>query len=382
MERTRWLFVTLGLGMVAIIAAATVANTGLNSLPVLLVFSGTCAIFLLWRSAPALVAVLLFAVMSALVVVFHGFVSTTPLALFLLATLATWRAPRRWIALVLGVATIAHVIVQLALEQDTILTGIATAVGVMFLYSIGGLLVSERVQRERVARLLREVEQHRAMEETASLAAERGRMARELHDVLAHTLSGLAIQLESARILAGEPTVPAELRETVERAHRLSRAGLQEARRAVAALRGDQLPGPELLPLLVEEHRLSANGAVQFAASGTPRALDAEANLAIYRTAQEALSNVRKHAPGAAVSLSLQWLDTEVVLTVQDDGGNSVTQVEHDTSGLAGVHQPGYGLTGMAERAELLGAKLATGPQDAGFQVRLSVPLESVGKDE
>lgn len=378
MERTRWLFVGLGLSMVAIIVAATIATAGASSLPLLAVFSASCAVFLLWRSAPDSVAVLLFAVMAGLVVIFYGIVSTTPLALFLLATLATWRTPRRWIALVLAAASVAHLAIQLALGQDTLLTGGATVVGVIFLYSIGRLLVSERSQRERVAQLLRELEQHRGTEETAFLEAERGRMARELHDVLAHTLSGLSIQLESARILVGTEPVSPALKESVERAQRLSRAGLQEARRAVAALRGDQLPGPDLLPTLVEEHRLSANGVVALRVIGEARPLDAETSLAIYRTAQEALSNVRKHAPGASVNLSLEWSDSEVTLIVQDGGASEPDAAAADSG--SGV-LPGYGLTGMAERAELLGANLVTGQHASGFQVRLTVPLEGAGRD-
>jgi signal transduction histidine kinase len=194
-------------------------------------------------------------------------------------------------------------------------------------------------------------------------------MARELHDVLAHTLSGLAIQLESARLLASKEEISDELRDAVERAQQLSRTGLQEAGRAVATLRGDQMPGPDLLPTLVEEHRLATSGPVRLCVSGQPHRLDAETSLALYRTAQEALSNVRKHARGAAVDLALDWSDASVVLTVQDDGGvDSVAGAANDS---------GFGLTGMAERASLLGATLETGRSELGFRVRLTVPIDA-----
>jgi signal transduction histidine kinase len=352
--------------MIALVVAATVVSSGPTSLPALGGFAMASAAFLLWRNALNWVAVILFALAAASVVALYWLVSTTPLALFFLAAAATWREPRRPIALTLALATVSHAAVQLVLGQDTILTGLATVVGVAFLFALARLVLSERQQRERIAQLLAEVEQRRQSERASFLMAERGRMARELHDVLAHTLSGLAIQLEGARILGAQDGVPRPLREAVENAHRLSRAGLQEARRAVAALRGDQLPGPDLIPDLVEEHRLSAGSLLRYTVTGSARSLDAEASLALYRTAQEALSNVRKHAAGAAVDIGLEWTPSSVILTVQDTGG----------AGLGPTAGSGFGLTGMAERADLIGATLETGMLGRGYRVRLTIPSE------
>ncbi len=370
MKRTRSVFLVLVLGMVALIVVYTALNAVLITYAVLAVFAAASTVFVVPRRMPAMVAILLFGLTAASVVVVYWLISATPLALFLLAALATWREPRRLLALVLAVATVAHLAVQLSLGQDTVLTALATVGGVGFIYLIGRLLVSERVQREKVAQLLLDVEQSREAERASYVMAERGRMARDLHDVLAHTLSGLAIQLEGARILASQESVPPALRDAVENAHRLSRMGLQEARRAVSALRGDELPGVEMIPALVEEHRLATGSAARFSTSGMALPVDADANLALYRTAQEALSNVRKHAAGAAVDVTLEWSEDAVVLTISDDGAaNSSPAAE-----------PGYGLTGMAERAELLGATLQTGPFKEGFRVRFAVPIESRGK--
>jgi len=372
MERVRGQFVALGLGMIVLVVIATLINRGPIVLPMLIVFAAAGAALLLWARMPRAIVVVDFAIMAASVVLLYWLVSATPLALFLLAAFATAREPRRWLAVVLALATGAHLAVQLSLGQDTIVTALATIAGVAFLFAVSRLLVSERTQRVQIAELLAEVEERRQQEKASDMLAERGRMARELHDVLAHTLSGLAIQLEGARILSTQHAVPAALRDSVERAHQLSRAGILEAKRAVAALRGDQLPGPELLQELVDEHRLSAGSPIRLIITGEPAPLDADASLAIYRTAQEALSNVRKHAPGAAVEIMLSWTPSAVILEVIDHGG----QISGDP---IADHGSGYGLTGMAERAELLGASIETGPFDDGFRVRLTVPIDAVG---
>jgi signal transduction histidine kinase len=371
MQRSRTIFLVLVLGMVALIVAYTVLKAQLGSYPVLVVFAVASTVFVVPGRMPAIVATFLFGLTAAAVVVVYWLVSTTPLALFLLAALATWREPRRLLALVLAVATGAHLAVQLALGQDTVLTALATVGGVAFIYLIGRLLMSERSQREKVAQLLLDVEQSREAERASYVMAERGRMARDLHDILAHTLSGLAIQLEGARILAAQDSASPALRDAVENAHRLSRMGLQEARRAVSALRGDELPGVEMIPALVEEHRLATGSAARFSTSGMALPVDADANLALYRTAQEALSNVRKHAVGAAVDVTLEWSKDAVVLIISDDGAANSSPAP----------EAGYGLTGMAERAELLGATLETGPFKGGFRVSLRIQVENGTSD-
>lgn len=134
-------------------------------------------------------------------------------------------------------------------------------------------------------------------------------------------------------------------------------------------LRGDDRPGPELLGDLVEAHRRAAGGSARFTQTGDPVPLPADARLAIYRTCQEALTNVRKHAPGASVDVSLCWNADTAVLTI-DDRDSSI--------GPRQAPGAGYGLTGMAERAELLGGQLTAGPTATGFRVELTVPLAHV----
>ena len=146
----------------------------------------------------------------------------------------------------------------------------------------------------------------------------------------------------------------------IERAHGLAAAGLSEAREAIAALRGDALPGPERLPALLETFGAGCTLTV----TGEPAVLGSEARLAVYRTAQEALTNVRKHSLPESVDVRLEYAPDGTRLIVEDVGETVAA-----TNGRAG-----YGLTGMRERAELLGGRLRAGPTDAGFKVELWLP--------
>jgi signal transduction histidine kinase len=206
----------------------------------------------------------------------------------------------------------------------------------------------------------------RAAREQAAVLNERQRLARELHDVLAHTLSGLAVQLEGARLLADRTQADTRLREQVANAQRLAREGMVNAKRAVATLRGDALPGPEQLPALVDQARLSGLP-VALTVVGQSRPIPAEAGLAVYRAVQEALTNTAKYAGrGASASVVLTWTGAGVTVEITDSGGDQVP---------AGMASGGFGLTGLAERAALAGGRLEAGPTSDGWRVTLSLPI-------
>jgi signal transduction histidine kinase len=199
--------------------------------------------------------------------------------------------------------------------------------------------------------------------------AERARLARELHDVLAHSLSALALQLESTRLLARDRRVDHDLTRALDQAHHIAVSGLQDARRAIAAARGDELPGPERIGLLAEAFGEQSGLPVDVEVQGEPRELAPDARLAIYRTAQEALTNVRRHATAERVEVKLAYLPQSTVLVVEDRA--SAGPPVPVGVGLAG---DGYGLTGMRERAELLGGELLAEPTANGFRVELRLP--------
>jgi len=220
-------------------------------------------------------------------------------------------------------------------------------------------------------RLIVELREAQAALAEAAALQERTRLAREIHDVLAHSLTGLSLQLEGARLLLQRDGAAPEAVSRVERAQALARSGLEETRRAVGALRGDSMPGPELLGALAESFTRDTGIACDCTVSGTPLPLASEARLALYRTAQEALSNVRKHAASASrVSLSLVWSADAAELTVADHDGGAARDSGLDLSATGG----GYGLSGVRERAELLGGTLAAGASGDGFRVHLRLP--------
>ena len=154
--------------------------------------------------------------------------------------------------------------------------------------------------------------------------------------------------------------------EAVERSHRLAKDGLEEARRAIDALRGGDMPGPDRLPALADAFEEQTGVPIRLSTDGDPRELPPDARLAIYRTAQEALTNVRRHAAAERVELRLRYAEDGTWLTVEDHGRRAV-----NGSAEAGL---GYGLTGMRERAELLDGRLAAAPTDDGFRVELYLP--------
>jgi signal transduction histidine kinase len=228
-----------------------------------------------------------------------------------------------------------------------------------------------REQEDLEERLLAELEESRNAELRATALAERQRLAREMHDVLAHSLSGLVVQLEGTRLLAATTPDDARLPAAIDRAHQLAKSGLDEARQAIGMLRGDELPGPEQLAELTAAFQADTAVPCRFTQSGTQRELSPAVRLALYRVTQEALTNVRKHARPERVDVTLGYLPDSVTLTVEDFSRTGMAFTD-STVGRDSVG--GYGLTGMRERAGLLGGTLDAGPARGGFQVLLRVP--------
>ena len=220
---------------------------------------------------------------------------------------------------------------------------------------------------DQAERLLIELEGTRAAQAWAAGLAERQRLAREMHDVLAHSLSGLMLQLEGARMLVADSSSDPRLPGVIERAHHLGKSGLEEARRAIGMLRDDELPGPERLAGLASQFQEVSGVPCQFTVAGQAYDLPSEAGLAVYRVAQEALTNITKHACPERVEVRLGYEPSAARLTIEDFAMNRETpRVTDDRSG--------YGLTGMRERAELLGGQLTATTTRGGFRVELRVP--------
>jgi signal transduction histidine kinase len=245
-----------------------------------------------------------------------------------------------------------------AVNDDAWLTTLATTAGLAL---AGYVLRLDAEARGTAQRLLNQERAARAAEAESAALAERARIAREIHDVLAHSLSAQLVHLEAARLLIERGADRDQIHERVVAARGMARDGLAETRQALSALRGDITPLEEFLSQLVG----TADGA-ETTVSGERRPLPAEASQAVRRVAQEALTNVRKHAPGAKVRMRLEYGEEQVTLVVRDSGGSP---------GELTATGGGYGLLGMRERAELLGGSLDAGPDEEGFVVTLKVPV-------
>lgn len=222
------------------------------------------------------------------------------------------------------------------------------------------------VADEQSQALIAQLAQTRLAEARAAALAERQRLAREMHDVLAHSLSGLVLNLESARLMTERGLIGPELQAALGRSHSLAKTGLEEARRAIGTLRDDDLPGPSRLAALANDFEADTGVPCRVVIAGEERDLASDCQLTVYRATQEALTNIRKHACAESV---------DVRLTYEPDGTRLV--VEDHGKGPRGVPPgggSGYGLTGMRERAELLGGTLVAGKTADGFRVELWTP--------
>ncbi|WP_161146420.1 sensor histidine kinase [Streptomyces sp. SID4982] len=245
-----------------------------------------------------------------------------------------------------------------AFNNDMWLTTAATVAGLAL---AGYVTRLDAEARGNAQRLLAQERAAREAEARSAALTERARIAREIHDVLAHSLSAQMVHLEAARLLLERDASREQVLERVVAARGMARDGLAETRQALSALRGELTPLEEFLTDLV-----SAADGGEVTVTGERRALPAEASQAVRRVAQEAMTNVRKHALGAEVRVRLDYSDHQVTLDVRDKGGRP---------GELAASGGGYGLLGMRERAELLGGSLDAGPDEEGFVVTLKVPV-------
>ncbi len=287
----------------------------------------------------------------------HGIWTAGPIFVAIVAAL--------WLPRLAGVLTLAFslaVLVTVLLLDGRGGGSLSLLISAVLVFLVLRLIRQVREQRDAIA-------DSRAAQARAAAAAERGRLAREMHDVLAHSLSALALQLESTRMLAADRNIDHEVTQAIDQAHQLAASGLQEARRAIATARGDELPGPDRIGVLADAFGQQSGLPVAVEVRGQPRELAPDARLAVYRTAQEALTNVRRHAAAERVEIELAYLPQSTVLVVADHAGaGTPPPAPLDLTGA------GYGLTGMRERAALLGGELRAEPTDDGFRVELRLP--------
>jgi signal transduction histidine kinase len=281
---------------------------------------------------------------------------------------------------VLAVASVASVlVVYLASNSLHGIPGPAAIIAVIAAIGLGDarrvVETAGRTEAEAQERTTETLSQLNAVQREQVILRERARIARELHDVVAHSVSMIAVQAETAPYTVRDIS-PEAAQGYREIAH-TAREALVEMRRLLSVLRADAkaevevTPQPRLdrLPELIEKHR-GAGGNAEIFVQGDPRSLSATIELSAYRIVQESLTNARRHAPGANVQVELTYLPDRLAVRVRDNGHGATLVLDPRSAG------GGHGLLGMQERATMLGGRFSAGPAtEGGFLVEAELPL-------
>ncbi len=306
--------------------------------------------------------------------------------LLVLYCLGVAETPRRLLAPVLAVPFVVLALTSVALTgsrpgaEEAILTVLLAALAPAA--ALGGI-----ARRASIA-----AETHRAARQVIAdtlfdhmARGERARIARELHDVVAHHISMIAVQAETARLAT--PGMPAAGAQRLLEIGNTARAGLTEMRRLLGVLRedaqaaspgavaADRRPQPGLRQLnqLIDEARDAAGTGLRLLVSGPPAALDPGVELAAYRIVQEGLTNARRHAPGAAVDVELHFTDAALRLRIRDNGPGP-----DGPPAAVPAAAGGHGLHGMRERAAAAGGELRAGAaHNGGFLIEATLPARA-----
>jgi signal transduction histidine kinase len=247
---------------------------------------------------------------------------------------------------------------------------------------IGALVRARRDSADRLAERAARLERDRELLTRQAIAEERLRIARELHDVVAHNLSVVVVQAQALQpAVTRDPELARGLAVSIED---VGREALEEMRHLLGVLRGSgdgpesqvetlgPQPGLDRLAALAEQVR-QAGLAVTVTVSGQPHPLPAAVALSAYRIVQEALTNVLKHAGPASTTVLVEYRDADLVLTISDDGRGAAAALDRST-----LPSFGHGLVGMRERVALFGGELSAGPRPGGgYQVRARIPLHT-----
>ncbi len=295
-----------------------------------------------------------------------------PLVAFAVERLKPW--PRLLVYVGLTAAVVAPIGLRFSPWSEALVNGLTAMTAILFVAAFADMRRKEQQTRERAEQLAAELEEANAQlaayatqAEELAVTQERNRLAREIHDNLGHYLTIVNVQIEAARVVMESD--PARALDAMDKAQELTQKGLARVRESVAALRESPVsnrPLDEAIASLVQEAQ-SSGIVAEFTVIGEPVALEHKVALALYRAAQEGLTNVCKHARASRVDVLLAYQPAEVRLEVRDNGVGAA-----QTNG-------GFGLLGIRERMQLLGGKLEldTGV-GKGFRLTASVPLSQM----
>ncbi len=374
-----WLVPGLALAIVAVSALTQPYGRTRNLVDMIVALVVAVITLALWKAAdrsaraqPRLLALLPFAL--AAMIVTSGWASLTtsggPFSL-----LSSFAAVIAGSAFSLGVATAITATGALAVLSAGLVYGVGTwgtfgyPLVMFFSLLLGRMLRGYRIHAEQSAALMANLEQLQEEQRRAAALDERNRIAREIHDVLAHALGSLGVQIQAAQALLTDQADIERAVAMLGQARRAATDGLNETRRALQALRADTPPLPDALADLGANHQRHYAARVDFDVTGQPRALPADANLALTRTAQEALVNTAKHAPRQPVRVTLDYQDGCTTLSV----ANPLRAAAAGYPALETVNG-GYGLAGLRERLLLIDGSLSAGPDHGNWVVTAQVP--------
>ncbi|MFJ8854282.1 sensor histidine kinase [Streptomyces sp. NPDC102437] len=379
-----WAVVLLGLSGMSMVSAPSVGAGRPAAVPIAL---GLCVVVALRRRVPEKMLLLAIAMGVAQLVtgVGPGVANFAMLVIvFTVATVGERWASRLALVCSLGAAGVS----TLRWPQEAPQGGWAEQTFVVIVLTVPFVLAwvlgdSMRTRRayfsqleERAARLERE----REAQSKVAVAAERARIARELHDVVAHNVSVMVVQADGAAYVMD--AAPDQAKQALETISSTGRQALAEMRRLLGVLRtgdaqesGEYVPQPDVDQIedLIDQVR-QAGLAVDFKIEGTPRPLPSGVELTAYRIVQEALTNTRKHGgPDAGASVRLVYFDDGLGLLIEDDGRGAAHELYED----GGADGAGHGMIGMRERVGMVGGTLDAGPRPGGgFRISALLPLK------
>ncbi|MFE2378463.1 sensor histidine kinase [Streptomyces sp. NPDC059398] len=378
-----WAVVLLGFSAMQWEASRTGPGYDVKAVPV---FLGLCTAVALRRRVPEAM-LLLVTVLGVAQLVFD--ISAGPADFAMLVLIYTVAADgKRWasrFALIGGLC--AGTLAQLRWHegptptwvQQTVFTMVAT-VPFVLAWVLGDSARTRRAYFAQLEERASRLEREREAQSKVAVAGERARIARELHDVVAHNVSVMVVQADGAAYVLDAS--PDQARQALETISSTGRQALAEMRRLLGVLRtgdapesGEYVPQPDVQQIedLVEQVRV-AGLTVDFRVEGTPRPLPSGVELTAYRIVQEALTNTRKHGgPDVGASVRLVYFDDGLGLLVEDDGRGAAHELYQD----GGADGQGHGLIGMRERVGMVGGTLDAGPRPGGgFRISALLPLK------
>ncbi|MFF4607621.1 sensor histidine kinase [Streptomyces sp. NPDC001339] len=380
-----WAILLLGFSLLSIGSGEA---EGKSPAPLMIFTVGLCLAVALRRKAPVQMLLLTIAI-GVGQLISDTVALTANLAMFVIAyTVASSPTIPRWASRsALAGAVVGPTLAVWRLSEgssstvrDKLIGAVLVTLPLVLAWVLGDSMRTRRAYWAQLEEKATRLEKEREAQSRIAVAAERARIARELHDVVAHNVSVMVVQADGAAYVLD--AAPEQTRQALETISGTGRQALAEMRRLLGVLRtGEQpeggeyvpQPGVEQLTELVDQVR-GAGLPVDFRVEGEPRPLPSSIELTAYRIVQEALTNTRKHGGSdVRATVRLAYRDDELDLLVEDDGRGA----QHELYEEGGADGLGHGLIGMRERIGMVGGSLTAGPRPGGgFRVSAVLPFK------